>query len=105
MVQGCHGDQPADDHVGVDPGRRLESAGRDTTTRQEGHPIRVRLPPASVVPSRHENVLSDMTLSKLVMEQGIVPAPDAVGSHARGWAPEEPDHPREVIEAALAHVV
>ena len=46
-----------------------------------------------------------MTLWKFVMEQGIVPAPDAVGSRLRDSAEEETDHPREVIEAALAHVV
>ena len=32
----------------------------------------------------------------------VFPAP---GDGVRGWAAEETDHPREVIEAALAHVV
>jgi len=49
--------------------------------------------------------LSNMTLSKLVKELGIQAVPHGFRSSFRDWAAEETDHPREVIEAALAHVV
>ena len=38
-------------------------------------------------------------------EQGIAAVPHGFRSSFRDWAGEETDHPREVIEAALAHVV
>ena len=41
----------------------------------------------------------------LVREQGIAGVPHGFRSSFRDWAAEETDHPREVIEAALAHVV
>ena len=41
----------------------------------------------------------------LVREQGIAAVPHGFRSSFRDWAAEETDHPREVIEAALAHVV
>ena len=46
-----------------------------------------------------------MTLSKLIREQGIACVPHGFRSSFRDWAAERTDHPREVIEAALAHVV
>ena len=46
-----------------------------------------------------------MTLSKLIKELGIACVPHGFRSSFRDWAAEETDHPREVIEAALAHVV
>ena len=80
-------------------------------------------------PSPRGKPLSDMTLSKLIKEQGIKAVPHGFRSvhgcfwhqHAgcqgikavphgfrssfRDWAAEETDHPREVVEAALAHQV
>ena len=41
----------------------------------------------------------------LVREQGIAAVPHGFRSSFRDWAAEETDYPREVIEAALAHVV
>ena len=41
----------------------------------------------------------------MVREPGIVAVPHGFRSSFRDWAGEETDHPREVIEAALAHVV
>ena len=38
-------------------------------------------------------------------KHGIVAVPHGFRSSFRDWAAEETDHPREVIEAALAHVV
>ena len=49
--------------------------------------------------------LSDMTLSKLVREQGIAAVPHGFRSSFRDWAAERTNHPREVVETALAHVV
>ena len=56
-------------------------------------------------PSVRGGAISDMTLSKLVKEQGIACVPHGFRSSFRDWAAERTDHPREVIEAALAHVV
>ena len=49
--------------------------------------------------------LSDMTLSKLLKERGIKAVPHGFRSSFRDWAAEETNHPREVVEAALAHAV
>ena len=46
-----------------------------------------------------------MTLSKLVKEQGIAAVPHGFRSIFRDWAAERRNHSREVVEAALAHVV
>ena len=44
-------------------------------------------------------------LSELLRELGIPAVPHGFRSSFRDWAAEETDHPREVVEAALAHVV
>ena len=44
-------------------------------------------------------------LRRLLRELGIAAVPHGFRSTFRDWAGEETDHPREVIEAALAHVV
>ena len=49
--------------------------------------------------------LSDMTLSKLIKELGIAAVPHGFRSSFRDWAGERTHYPREVVEAALAHVV
>ncbi len=46
-----------------------------------------------------------MTLSKLVKEQDIDAVPHGFRSSFRDWAGERTNHPREVVEPALAHVV
>ena len=46
-----------------------------------------------------------MTLSKLIKELGLAAVPHGFRSSFRDWAAEDTDHPREVVEAALAHVV
>jgi len=58
-----------------------------------------------VFPSSRGKPLSDMTLSKLLKEQGIQAVPHGFRSSFRDWASEETNHPREVVEAALAHQV
>ncbi len=58
-----------------------------------------------VFPSARGKPLSDMTLSKLLKEQRVAAVPHGFRSSFRDWASERTNHPREVIEAALAHVV
>ena len=54
---------------------------------------------------RYGKPLSDVTLSKLLRELGIPAVPHGFRSSFRDWAAEKTNHPREVMEAALAHVV
>ena len=49
--------------------------------------------------------LHDSQLRRLLRELGIAAVPHGFRSTFRDWAAEETDYPREVIEAALAHVV
>ena len=49
--------------------------------------------------------LSTKRLRQLLQKHGIAAVPHGFRSSFRDWAAEETDHPREVIEAALAHVV
>ena len=58
-----------------------------------------------VFPSPRGKPFSDMTLSKLLKEQGVQAVPHGFRSSFRDWASEETNHPREVVEAALAHQV
>ena len=58
-----------------------------------------------VFPSEHGKVLDDKRLCKLRRRHGIPAVAHGFRSSFRDWAAEETDHPREVIEAALAHVV
>ena len=54
---------------------------------------------------RYGKPLSDATLSKLLRELGIPAVPHGFRSSFRDWAAEKTNHSREVMEAALAHVV
>ena len=49
--------------------------------------------------------LHDSQLRWLVRKQRIAAVPHGFRSSFRDWAAEGTDHPREVIEAALSHVV
>ena len=49
--------------------------------------------------------LHDSTVRRLLRQLGVAAVPHGFRSTFRDWAGEETDHPREVIEAALAHVV
>ena len=49
--------------------------------------------------------LHDSQLRRVLRELGIVAVPHGFRSTFRDWAGEEMDHPRELFEAALAHVV
>ena len=93
------------------PGERMK-AGRDhrvplsrraLAVLGEAHEIASR--PGLIFPAPTGRVLSAMTMTKLVRELGIEAVPHGFRSSFRDWAAEKTDHPREVIEAALAHVV
>ena len=58
-----------------------------------------------VFPNRWGNAIKDTFLSQLLKDLGIAAVPHGFRSSFRDWAAEETDHPREVVEAALAHVV
>ena len=49
--------------------------------------------------------LADRQLRQLLHQNEIPAVPHGFQSSFRDWAAEETDHPREVVEAALAHVV
>ena len=58
-----------------------------------------------VFPSPRGRALSDATLSKLLKEHGIPAVPHGFRSSFRNWTVDCANHPREVVEAALAHTV
>ena len=49
--------------------------------------------------------MHDSAVRRLLRQLGIAAVPHGFRSTFRDWAAEETNHPREVIEAALAHVV
>ena len=49
--------------------------------------------------------MHDSTVRRLLRQLGIAAVPHGFRSTFRDWAAEETNHPREVIEVALAHVV
>ena len=58
-----------------------------------------------VFPDRAGKRLDVKRLRRLLERCGIVAVPHGFRSSFRDWAAEETDHPREVVEAALAHAV
>ena len=58
-----------------------------------------------VFPMRSGRPISASTLPKMLQQHRIAAVAHGFRSSFRDWAAEETDHPREVIEAALAHVV
>ena len=58
-----------------------------------------------VFPMRSGRSIAGSTLPKMLKYHGIVAVAHGFRSSFRDWAAEKTDHPREVIEAALAHVV
>ena len=60
---------------------------------------------ALVFPSGRGKRLADMALSGLLKDLAIGGVPHGFRSSFRDWTAEETNHPREVVEAALAHVV
>lgn len=58
-----------------------------------------------VFTARSGQPLHDRSLRRLLQEHGLAAVPHGFRSSFRDWATEMTDHPREVVEAALAHVV
>ena len=58
-----------------------------------------------VFPMRSGRSIAASTLPKMLQLHGIAAVAHGFRSSFRDWAAERTDHPREVIEAALAHVV
>ena len=58
-----------------------------------------------VFPAADGTLLPEKRLRRLLQDQDIAAVPHGFRSSFRDWAAEETNHPREVIEAALAHVV
>ena len=58
-----------------------------------------------VFPMRSGRPISASTLLKTLNDLRLAAVPHGFRSSFRDWAAEETNHPREVIEAALAHVV
>ena len=58
-----------------------------------------------VFPMRSGKAISASTLPKVLQYHRIAAVAHGFRSSFRDWAAEETDHPREVIEAALTHVV
>lgn len=56
-------------------------------------------------PAVRGKALGTAPISKLVRNLGIAAVPHGFRSSFRGWASERTNHPREVMEAALAHAV
>ena len=62
-------------------------------------------PAGLVFPNPRGKAIRDATLSALVRQLGIGAVPHGSRSSFRDWASERTNHPREVIEAALALMV
>jgi len=60
---------------------------------------------ALVFPSPRGKRFNDMALSGLLRTLEVPAVPHGFRSTFRDWAAEETNHPREVVEAALAHVI
>ena len=60
---------------------------------------------ALVFPSAHGGPIGETRLPRLLKVHQVAAVPHGFRSSFRDWAAEETTHPREVIEAALAHVV
>ena len=58
-----------------------------------------------VFPTADGTPLPEQALRRLLQDQQIAAVPHGFRSTFRDWAAEDTDHPREVIEAALAHRV
>ena len=56
-------------------------------------------------PQLNGRPLFETRLRQLLQKHRIAQVPHGFRSSFRDWAAEETDHPREVVEAALAHVV
>ena len=58
-----------------------------------------------VFPMRSGRSIATSTFPKMLQYHDVAAVPHGFRSSFRDWAAEETDHSREVIEAALAHVI
>ena len=58
-----------------------------------------------VFPAKSGAPLPEKKLRRLLQDRSIAAVPHGFRSTFRDWAAEETNHPREVVEAALAHLV
>ena len=103
--------------IDLDDGVWTIPAGRSKTNREHRIPLSRRaleiLEEARalgrgsplVFPSLRGKPLDGTAFTRLLKRLGIKAVPHGFRSSFRDWAAEETDHPREVAEAALAHVV
>ena len=85
---------------------RVPLSGRATEVLGEAEALRPSPAPHELVfTSVRGRLIDASTISKLVAELGIAAVPHGFRSSFRDWASERTDHPREVVEAALAHRV
>ena len=77
--------------------RRAEQILAEARAVSNGNPL--------VFPSARGKRINDMALSGLLRTLEVPAVPHGFRSTFRDWAAEETNHPREVVEAALAHVV
>ena len=78
-------------------GRAMEVLEEVRTLGDGGSPLVFALPDGRTI--------FDKRLRRLLRKLEIAAVPHGFRSSFRDWAAEETDHPREVVEAALAHVV
>ena len=78
-------------------GRALDILDVARTLRDGGSPI--------VFVIERGKSLDEKRMCRLLEKHEIAAVPHGFRSSFRDWAAEETDHPREVVEAALAHVV
>ena len=101
-----------DEGVWTVPARRMKSnrehrvplCGRVVEVLDEAREIVGGTSPF-LFPNRVGKQLEEKQLRRMFRKHGIAAVPHGFRSSFRDWAAEETDHPREVIEAALAHVV
>ena len=101
-----------DEGVWTVPARRMKSnrehrvplCGRAVEILDEARSLVERTSPF-LFPNRVGKQLEEKQLRRMFQKHGIAAVPHGFRSSFRDWAAEETDHPREVIEAALAHVV
>lgn len=98
------------DHVWIVPAERMK-AGKEHRVPLSTKAIALlkRLPRVQdskyVFPGRTGGPLSDMSLIKVVRDMKVDAVPHGFRSTLRDWVGEETNHPRELAEQALAHVL
>ncbi len=83
---------------------RVPLCGRAIEILEEARPLVEGTSPF-LFPNRIGKQLEEKQLRRMFQKHGIAAVPHGFRSSFRDWAAEETNHPREVIEAALAHVV